>query len=219
MPKSLEQTIADLLFGVQIVGAFIFCASYFFNSLDDITGSSLVQFCLVEVFLVLHLALAFGAYQVFPSRGTRQAIATYFCWIVFLIAVISAVIMHSQYAWNQRETTQLITAIVLTILVLTAAALHAKTLADPMIKAYFAISYKSVPQMLLAWKFLVEGASGTPGAAVFIGHFTILVRLGHLYFLVRLHGWNRSLKWLAISEALNELSWICATAAWFWMIH
>lgn len=182
------------------------------------TGSSLVQFSLVVVFLFFHLALSIGAHRANPSRLTRQAIATYTIWIVFLSAVIGAVITNPDYRWNEKETGQLVTAGILTVAIVLTAAVLNRGVTDPMIKAWFAIAYKSVPQALLAWKFLSEGASGTPGLSVFIGHATILIRLGQIGLIVREGGWNRNLVWLTVSEALNEFSWLAATAAWIFMI-
>ena len=71
-----------------------------------------------------------------------------------------------------------------------------------------------MPQLLLAWKFLAEGASGTPLTSVIVGHATILIRLGQIYFMVREAGFDRNRVWLAVSEVSNEVSWIVATAAW-----
>jgi hypothetical protein len=45
---------------------------------------------------------------------------------------------------------------------------------------------------------------------VALGHFTIIVRLGQVWFMPR--GRNRT--WLGVSEALNELSWLAVTIAW-----
>jgi len=49
---------------------------------------------------------------------------------------------------------------------------------------------------------------------VIVGHFTILVRLGQIYFLVKEAGWDKNRVWLAISETANEISWGVATIAW-----
>ncbi|MBI2065046.1 MAG: hypothetical protein HYT62_03285 [Candidatus Yanofskybacteria bacterium] len=209
-----KKAIADLLFGVQIVGALVFCGAYFLRSLHDVTGSSLVQFGLVATYLLFHLALGVGAHRASPSRVTRQTIATYAIWFVLISAIISAAATNPAYRWNERETTQLLTAAVLTVIVLAATAIQRRKLSDPMVKASFAIAYKSVPQVLLAWKFLAEGASGTPGLSVVVGHLTILIRLGQIYFMVREAGWDRNRVWLAVSETVNELSWVVATAAW-----
>ncbi len=209
-----KKAIADLLFGVQIVGALVFSGAYFLRSLHDVTGSSLVQFGLVATYLLFHLALGVGAHRASPSRVTRQTIATYAIWFVLISAIIGAAATNPAYRWNERETTQLLTAAVLTVIVLVATAIQRRKLSDPMVKASFAIAYKSVPQALLAWKFLAEGASGTPGLSVVVGHLTILIRLGQIYFMVREAGWDRNRIWLAVSETVNELSWVVATAAW-----
>lgn len=118
------------------------------------------------------------------------------------------------YRWNEKDTTTLVTALVLTVIVLVVSYVRHLTISDPMVKAFFAIAYKSVPQVLLAWKFLAEGASGTPGLSIIVGHATILVRLGQIYFMVREAGLDRNRVWLAVSETANELSWVIATIAW-----
>ena len=215
--SSKKRTIADLLFGVQIVGALVFCGAYFFRSLHDVTGSSLMQFSLVATYLLFHLALGVGAHRASPSRVTRQAIFTYALWFVLVSAIIVVAGTNPAYRWNGKETTQLLTAGVLTVIVLVAVAIQRRKLSDPMVKGLFAIAYKSVPQVLLAWKFLVEGASGTPGLSVVVGHLTILIRLGQIYLMVREAGWDRNRIWLAISESLNEVSWIIASTVWFFV--
>lgn len=213
-----KRTIADSLFAIQIIGAVVFCGAYAWRSLHDVTGSSIVQFGLVATFLLFHFALGIGAHRAAPSRLTRQAVATYCIWFVLIMAVIIAAGTNPMYRWNEKETTTLLMALALTGLVVIVSWRVRLSVYDPATKAMFAIAYKSVPQVLLAWKFLAEGASGTPGLAVAVGHTTILIRLGQIYFMVREAGWDRNRVWLAISETLNELSWIVATAAW-WLVR
>ncbi len=209
-----KRAVADLLFGVQILGALLFCGAYFFRSLDDVTGSSLVQFGLVATYLLFHLALGIGAHRAASSRVTRQTVFTYTFWFVLIVAIIGAVGTNPAYRWNEKETTQLLTAVTLTVAVLVASAAKNRKVSDPMVKALFAIAYKSVPQVLLAFKFLGEGASGTPILSVVVGHLTILIRLGQIYFMVEEAGWDRNRVWLAVSETANEVSWIVASIAW-----
>lgn len=209
-----KQVISDSLFWVQIIGAVVFCGAYTLRSLHDITGSSAAQFGLVAMFLVFNLALGIGAHRAKPSRTTRQAIATYIVWLVLVTILIGVVVTNSAYQWNEKDTTTLITALVLTVAVLTIGGVKGLSPNDPMMKGLFAIAYKSVPQVLLAWKFLAEGASGTPAVSIWVGHATILVRLGQIYFTVNEAGWDRNRVWLAISETANEVSWIIATIVW-----
>ena len=212
-----KKFITDLLFGIQIIGALIFCGAYIIRSKEDVTGSSIVQFSLVATYLLFHLALSVDAHRVAPSRVTQQTMFTYAFWFVLMIAIIVVASTNPAYMWNDKEATQLLTAGIMTIVVLVASAIKHRKLSDPMVKAFFAIAYKSVPQVLLAWKFLAEGASGTPGLSVIVGHLTIIVRLGQIYFMVKEAGWDRNRIWLVISEALNEASWIIASVVW-WLV-
>lgn len=209
-----KQMISDSLFWVQIIGAVVFCGAYILRSLQDVTGSSVVQFGLVAMFVAFNLALGIGAHRAEPSRLTRQAIATYVVWLMLVIILIGAVVTNSAYQWNEKDTATLVTAIVLTVAVMVVGNSWEKPLADPMMKGLFAIAYKAVPQVLLAWKFLAEGASGTPALSVWAGHFTILIRLGQIYFMVKEAGWDRNRFWLAVNETTNEVSWIIATVVW-----
>lgn len=209
-----KKIIADLLFGVQIVGAFMFCGAYVHRSLTDVTGSSVAQFVLFALYLMFHLGLGIGAHRASPSRLTRQVIVTYVVWLALILVVIGTVWTNQTYHWNEKDTATAVTALVLTVLVLLVTVLCRLQYKDPMVKAFFAIAFKSVPQVLLAWKFLAEGASGTPGLSIVVGHITILVRLGQIYFMVKEAGWDRNRVWLAVSESANELSWLVATIAW-----
>lgn len=214
MSSPRYKTIADLLFVVQIVGAVVFCSAQFLRSLVDVRGVSVAQFGSVATYLIFHLWLGIGAHQVKPSRLTRQAITTYCTWFVLIVAIIGAVLANGTYHWSVQDTTTIGIALALTALVFVAGHACNKTVADPMIKAWLAIAYKSVPQVLLAWKIMAEGGSGIPGLAVVVGHATILIRLGQIYFMINEAGWDRNRKWLAISETANELSWIVASIAW-----
>ncbi len=212
---SRQKMIADLLFGVQIVGAVFFCGGYALRSLYDVTGTSIAYFLLSVGFLLFHLWLAIGAHRASPSRVSRQAVATYVVWFILYLTLIVVAWVNPAYIWNEKDTATFMAAAVLTIAVVILSVVRRLSVTDPMIKASFAIVYKSVPQVLLAWKFLAEGATGTPAIAIAMGHVTVLVRLGQLYFLVREAGWDRNRVWLTVSEACNEFSWLVATLAWF----
>lgn len=210
----LNRRIGDILFGAQIIGAILFCGAQFFRSLVDLRGVSLAQFVMAATFLFFHLALGLGAHRMGPSRLTRQAIATYCTWIVLILAIIAAVFANGTYRWSVQDWTTVWTAAGLTVIVLGFGQLRRLSIKDPEIKAFLAIAYKSVPQVLLAWKIWVEGGSGIPGLSIIVGHATILIRLGQLALMVREKSLDRNRKWLAISETANELSWVIATIAW-----
>ena len=134
--------------------------------------------------------------------------------IVLVLAVIRGMWTNPAYRWNDKDTTTFSTALILTFAVIIVSYFRNLQINDPMVKALFAIAYKSVPQLLIAWKFLAEGASGNPGLSVIMGHVNILLRLGQIYFMVKEAGLDRNRIWLAVSETANELSWVVATIAW-----
>lgn len=113
--SSSKKMIADLLFGVQIIGAVVFCGAYILRSREDVTGSSVAQFGLVAAFLVFNLGLGVGAHHAAPSRITKQAIWTYIVWLVLVAELIRTVATHPAYGWNAKDSTTLVTAFVLTL--------------------------------------------------------------------------------------------------------
>lgn len=209
-----RKTFTDLLFAVQIIGALVFTGAQFQRSLTDIHGVSIVQFGLATAFVAFNLILGLGAHRAQPSRVTWQAIVTYLVWMVTLLAVVIAVAANAEYRWTVQDT---VTFAVTTVLVIAIAVLR-RPLRDPMKLAFFAIACKSVPQLLLVWSVLDQGGSGIPVAALLVGHLTILIRLGQIYFIVREAGWERNRLWLAVSESAAELTWIAVTLAWIFML-
>lgn len=209
-----EKLVADSLFLLQVVGAILFSGAYVLRAIHDVTGSSIVQFGLVALFLAFHLMLSVGAHKTKPSRLTRQAIGTYILWLVLYVAVIVATASNTKYRWTPRETTTLLCSMWLIIVVVILTRILRQPISSPMTKALLAIAFKSIPQVFLAWKFLVEGASGTPTTAIVVGHITILTRLGQIYYLVREAGWDKNRLWLAISELCNEATWTIVSVVW-----
>lgn len=212
-----DRVIADLLFGVQIVFAVIFGVSYAQRATQDVAGTSVAQFGLVLAFLAFSLALAAGAHRKEPTRASRQVIATYVIWIALVTGMILAAWNNPDYHWSSKDTTFIEVAALLTVAVSLFGLLLGKGPRDAMMKALLAITYKAVPQAMLVWKFLDEGSSGTPLAAIVVGHITITVRLCQICFMGRGKKWDRDRLWLFVNEAANELSWIIATIVWWWV--
>lgn len=213
-----KKTIADLLFGVQLIGALLFCGAQFIRSLSDIQGVSIVQFALATTFLIFNLLLGIGAHRAQPSRVTKQSIMTYTVWMVMLTAVCIAVGTNSDYQWSVQDTTILVISTLFALGTLCFGRLHRLSIRDPMILAFLAIASKSMPQLLLVWIILEQGGSGIPLVSIIVGHCTILIRLGQIYFMVKEAGWERNRIWLAVSEGAAELTWLAATLAWLAML-
>jgi hypothetical protein len=210
--------IADILFAIQLVGAIVYCGSQMLRSLADVHGISIVQFFLAAAFVAFNFILSIGAHRVQPGRRTAQALVAYVIWIVGSSALVAAVLINGSYKWSLQDNVILVVfaaSVAVTMLFAKARRLNVR---DPMILSLLAITSKSVPQVFLAWKVLEEGGSGIPGLALLIGHFTIMIRLGQIYFMVRESGWERNRFWLAISEGAAELTWILVSLAWLAML-
>src|SRR3990167_5185416 len=89
--SSKKKLIADLLFWVQIIGAFVYCWNQFFRLLETTNGQLLSRFLVMEVYFYLHLMLAVGAHRAQPSRITRQTLWTYAMWLVLILSNIVAI--------------------------------------------------------------------------------------------------------------------------------
>ncbi len=213
--SSKKKLIADLLFGVQIIGAFVLCGSQFFRLLETTQGQLLSMFLVMEAYLCLHLMLAVGAHRAQPSRVTRQTLWTYVMWLAFIGSNIVAIFLNGSYEWSQNDTRTAALALLGTVLVFAVMKLRHIRLQDPMLKSFLAMLFKAVPQFIMAFEVALRGGAGVPAAAVIAGNITILVRIGQIWFAIREAGWDRNRVWLCISETMNEVSWATVSVVWF----
>lgn len=213
-----EERIADILFAVQLLGATLYCGSQTIHSLSDVHGVSIIQFALAAAFVAFNFVLAIGAHHAKPGRRTVQALFTYVVWLIGSNAIVVAVLLNGTYRWSVQDIVILAISAGLAVTSIWYSWLRRLSIKDPIIIAFLAISSKSIPQVFLAWKILEEGGSGIPALALAIGHCTILVRLGQIWFMVRESGWERNRFWLAISEGAAEVTWIIVTVAWLMML-
>jgi hypothetical protein len=215
--SSKKKLIADLLFGVQIIGAFVLCGSQFFRLLETTQGQLLSMFLVMEAYLCLHLMLAVGAHRAQPSRVTRQTLWTYVMWLALIGSNIVAIFLNGSYEWSQNDTRTAALALLGTVLVFAVMKLRHIRLQDPMLKSFLAMLFKALPQFIMAFEVALKGGAGVPAAAVIAGNITILVRIGQIWFAIREAGWDRNRVWLCISETMNEVSWATVSVVWFFV--
>lgn len=213
--SSKKKLIADLLFGVQIIGAFILAGSQFFRLLETTKGQLLSMFLGMEAFLCFNLLLAASAYREQPSRAIRQTLWTYAMWSVLIGSNIVAIFINGGYEWSRNDT--LTTALLLFGSALVFALMKIRDIGfqDPMPRSLFAMSCKALPQFLMALEIAQRGGAGVPAAAIVAGNVTIFVRIGQLWLAIREVGLNRNLVWLCASEVANEASWATVSIVWF----
>lgn len=215
-----KKLTADFLFVAQILLAAFFCGSQFVHMLQNGVGvgASITMFVFVEVFILINLVLAIGAHKAQSSRITLQTLITYGVWTLLWsgnLALVAIAVLKDAHQFLKINELVAMLAVVSGIV---ATHLWARKndlpLTDPIVRGCNATVFKAVPQLFQAWKFAIYGGASWSGVAVVMGHITILIRIGQLYFSLREAGWDRNRKGSAISEIGNELSWIIATIFW-----
>lgn len=209
-----KKHVADLLFAMQMIGAFVLCGTQFFRLLQTTQGQSLSMMVVMELYLIIHLMLAAAAHRAQPSRATRQTMWTFVMWSVLIATNIAAFAINGEYQWDANDTKTAFLAIGGTGVVWLVAAITRTPMSDPTVKSFLAMLFKSVPQLLMALKISQQGGAGLPVAALIAGHVTILIRIVQIAMTIREAGWDRNRVWLCTSEVANELSWVTVSAAW-----
>lgn len=209
-----KKMFADLLFVVQILGALALCGSQFVRFLHTTDGYSLAMLLLMEVYLLLHLALALGSHQAAPSRVTYQTLLTFVIWIVLIGSNIGALWWNGKYRWSANDTWTSVLALGGTAVVFTLSKRMKLDWRDPLPKSVLAILFKALPQSMMAYKVSQVGGAGVPALAIIAGNVTILIRISQIVMAIREAGWERNRTWLLVSETLNWLSWTAVGVAW-----
>jgi len=207
-----KRVVADLLFGIQALSALIFGGSQFVRMLTSTQGVSITWFGFWEAFLGLNLWMAFRAHKNQPSRVTRQTLGSYSIWTSMVTA--DFIVALTKSSWDANDTNTTILVVVGGVITFLVARSKGLAIGDPMVKAWLAVFFKFVPQILLAYKVYQVGGAGLAPLMVWNGHVTILMRIGQLAFSIREAGWDRNRIGSAISEVANELSWVIVTIVW-----
>jgi len=204
---------ADLLFWVQVAAALGFGISQLLAMRTTVEGVSITWIALWLAFLLVNLVLALSALRVEPGRVIRQTVVIYVVWTVVCAANLVYLLIAGG-RWNEVDT---VTAAITSVGVLAAVAAgraHGVGVSDPYVRAAFAVFFKGVPQLTLAWNIYRHGGEGIAVFAFVAGHVTICLRLWQVLYSIREAGWDRNRIGIGIGEAANELSWIVATAVW-----
>lgn len=210
-----KKTITDSLFGVQVICTLISGTAQSYRMITTAQGVSPSWFVTWEIFLIINLALAVRAHRNQPSRVTRQTIATYLLWVFVITLYLSVMILKGTGSWSVRDTATMLLIGVCVPATLVVARQRALGITDPIVRGWLALFFKAIPQLVLAYNILTVGGAGLAGLMIFVGHITILTRIGQLWFSIREAGWDRNRIGSAMSEIANEASWIVATIAWF----
>ncbi|MEQ8661823.1 MAG: hypothetical protein RLW62_13495 [Gammaproteobacteria bacterium] len=204
---------ADLLFWVQVAAALGFGVAQLLAMRTTVEGVSITWIALWLAFLLVNLALALAALRAQPGRVIRQTVTIYVVWTIVCGANLVYLLIAGG-TWNEVDT---LTATITGAGVLGAIAIgrrHGAGVSDPYVRAAFAVFFKGVPQLTLAWNIYRHGGDGIAVFAFVAGHVTICLRLWQVLYSIREAGWDRNRIGIGIGEAANELSWIVATVVW-----
>lgn len=211
---SRKTLVADLLFWVQVILAFLFSVPQFFKLLENTKGQSLSMQFIMLGFLLLNLSLAYSAHIARPTKTTTQIIAVYVMWTIFVSSNIGAIFWNGTYIWSGNDYVTSILAIIGLIIVLFINHIKKVGLRDSMTKGLLAVVFKATPQFMMALKIFSEGGAGVPMITIIIGNIGVCIRIGQIIISIREAGWDRNRLWLLIAEVSNEISWAIVSFAW-----
>ncbi len=214
---SKKQVIADSLFVIQIICIVVFGGGQLLRMLTTAQGVSITWFVCWEAFLLLNLVLTIRAHRNGPSRVTIQNIFSYFLWVVVVTLALVVMVWRGTGTWNGRDTATVVLVIVSIVIALRTMRQKQLTVADPIVKGYFALFLKAIPQSIMALNIFMIGSEGLATTTVVAGHVAVLTRLGQLWFSIREAGWDRNRTGSAMSEVGNEASWIVVTIVWIFV--
>lgn len=211
-----NQTIADVLFVVQIGCTVVSGGSQFLRLLTTAEGINVSWLASWLAFLLINLTLTTRAYRRQPRRVTRQAVMSYALWTAFITANLLAMVWQGKEVWDHKDTVT--TGAV--ALGLMATWLYARRaglpLTDPLVSGCFGVVFIGLPQITLAYKIFLVGGRGLAGGMILAGHLGIMTRMGQLWYAIKATGWDRNLKGAALSEMVNEATWLLITVSWLW---
>lgn len=205
---------ADLLFGVQLACALLFGLSQMYRMWSSVQGVSASWFLCWALFLAINLRLAYQAHRAQPSRITSQTLWTYAVWSVLITANLVTLLWRGRGTWTEIDDVTVGIALVGIGATLALGRRRGRGWRDPIVRGWFAVFCKGVPQLTLAWNLARVGGAGLAPVGVVAGHVTICTRLAQLVFALGEADWDRHRRGSLISEIANEGTWIVVTIVW-----
>ncbi len=208
-----EPRLDAFLFWGQILCALAFGATQLRALHHSIAGASVSWIGLWLAFLLVNLSLALEARRRQPGRAIQQTVQIYTVWSAVCAVVLIYLLLRGAQWYPMDSLTAALTAVGVGVSLLYGK-LSGRGIQDPYVRAGFAVFFKGVPQLTLAWHILGHGGEGIAAFAFIAGHITINMRLWQVWRAIREAGWDRHRGGIAIGEAANEVSWVIATVAW-----
>ncbi len=203
------------LLWTQVVLAVFFTFSQAIKMLESTEGLSIMFFCCQTAFCVINLSLSANALKnaTGTSRNMKvQSFGIYCMWTVFS-SLHLVIALWRKTVWNAEDA--LLRDIVVALLAVIAIISYRRGLDidNPWVKCLTAMSFKTVPQLMVAVVIWQHGASGWSPWFIIIGHLTIGTRIAQLVLSLR-EGDSEHTRASLVTEIGSEMSWIIATIAY-----
>ena len=175
-------------------------------------GVSVTWFLYWEVALLFSFSLAYRAWKAEKNRITMQSLIIFANWLLLVTACLTMYLKHNP-SWSAKDTRVSIVVMIGVSITLIYAIRTKKSLANPMIKTGLAVSFKSLPQLDLASRVLVQGGQGFSPVMIVSAHINICTRILQLVLARRTAPNNPEIRGNLINEILNETSWVAVAIA------
>lgn len=208
----------DLIFIIQMCLALFLGVSQFIKMLSSTQGVSASMFLFTDIFFSLLFWMAIIAYRKIPGRMGRGTIVVYATSVFVYSVLLIETFIQAPVFWEMSDwfTSGMVLAGI--IAVGTVKRLKSWDYSEPYLKTSMAMTFKAIPQLLLAYKIFQVGGEGVSGLWILIFHCFTISRLFPLILLNSESNWDRSRKSMLLSEIANEGSWIIVTLAWLFRI-
>lgn len=173
------------------------------------------MFIFAFLYVSMNLTLGIGAHKAHASAVTKQILVVLVMGVIvyFVLSLILAI--KAETAWDSQDNLTTLVVAGLSLGNLAYSRYRGLGFLDPMIRGNYSLIFKSVPQLLLAYKISQYGGAGLGMTFIVVFHVMTLARLFQISQSIYEAGWDRNRIGLAISEVGNEISWTLVTIAKF----
>lgn len=177
-------------------------------------GLSLSMFVFTFLFVLINFSLAVGAYKNKATAVGRQILWVMGLGVLIYFNFSLILAIKAELMWDRND--QITSLIVLSLALINFIYSRLKKLPvfDPIIKGYYSLAFRVIPQLFLAYKITQTGGAGLALSMVAIFHLLTLSRIFQIFQSVSEAGWDRNRIGLAMGEIGNEITWIIVTVIW-----
>ncbi len=211
----MKKLFLDSFFLFQIILAIIFGTSQFVHMLHTSTnGLSTSMFLCTFIFVSINLHLAFASHHANPNRITSQTVIIYVVGVAIYASLTTLMFLKSDDMWGVSDTVTFLIAFVLILISVIYTKVKKVELFDPIMKGFYGVILRVIPQIALALKIAQYGGAGLSAVMVIIFHILTISRIFQISMNIKEVGWDRNRIGLLIAETGNELSWTLVTVVW-----